>query len=113
MKGAFGSDNRYRWSREDNKELVYCWMISSPNRRGFRKRLYDVYHQRNPGSEATEQLLAGQVRAVIKWKVFSDIELEEICRGLVANAGATQLSNEGESPLTNMSTSVHESDVRT
>ena len=111
QRGAFGGDNRYRWSREDNKELVYCWMMSSPDRRGFRKRLYDVYHQRNPGSEATEQLLAGQVRAVIKRKVFSDVELEEVRRGLVANAGATQLSNEGESPLTNMSTSVHESDV--
>ena len=48
---------------------------------------------------------------MIKQKIFSDVELEEIRRGLVANAGATQLSNEGESPLTNMSTSVHESEV--
>ena len=76
------TDKRHRWNRGDNKELIICWMMSSPNRWGFRRRMYDVYHERHPDSGASEQLLAGQVWAVLKHKVFSELELEEIRRGL-------------------------------
>ena len=80
--GASVTDKRHRWSREDNKELIICWMMSSPDHRGFRRRLYDVYYERHPESWASEQLWAGQVQAMLKRKVFSDLELEEIHRGL-------------------------------
>ena len=80
--GASVTDKRHRWSREDNKELIICWMMSSPDHQGFRRRLYDVYHERNPESGASEQLLAGLVRAMLKRKVFSNLEFEEIRQGL-------------------------------
>ena len=80
--GASVTDKRHRWSREDNKKLIIFLMMSSPNHWGFRRRMYDVYHERHSDSGASEQLLAGQVRAVLKCKVFSELELEEIRRGL-------------------------------
>ena len=76
------ADRRHRWGREDNKELVMCLLRSSPDHRGFRKRLNDIYHEKHPESDVSEQLLTGQIRSVLKCKVFSDLEIEEFRREL-------------------------------
>jgi len=71
-------DKRRKWQHDDNKELISCWLLSNPDQRGFRKRLLNVWNQRNPDRPASEQLLAGQVRAVLQRKEFSDLEIEEM-----------------------------------
>ena len=67
--------------------------------------MYDIYHERHPESDASEQLLAGQVRAVLKRKVFSDLELEEFRRQLEPSSSlASDLPN---SPLLQIEPQAH------
>ena len=75
-------DKRQKWQHDDNKELISCWLLSNPSLRGFHKRLHSLWTERNPDRLASEQLLAGQVRAVLQRKEFSHLELDELCRGL-------------------------------
>ena len=79
---AQSRDKRQTWQHEDNKELITCWLLFNSNQRGFLKRLHPLWTERNPGRSASEQLLAGQVRAVLQRKEFSDLELDELRRGL-------------------------------
>ena len=72
------ADKRRKWRHEDNRELIICWVLSNPNQRGFRKRLLSLWSQRNPDKPTTEQLLAGQLRAIQQRKEFSELEIEEI-----------------------------------
>jgi len=111
QRRTVGNDKKHKWSREDNKELICCWMLSSPERRGFRKRLYDIYQDRNPETEATEQLLAGQVRSVIIRKVFSDVELEEFRRDLHICVQDTQGETESSFSPTDLPITSHISEV--
>ena len=111
QRRTVGNDKKHRWSREDNKELICCWMLSSPERRGFRKRLYDIYQDRNPETEATEQLLAGQVRSVITRKVFSDVELEEFRRDLHICVQDTQSETESSFSPTDLPITSHITEV--
>jgi len=57
-------DKRVKWTREDNKEAISCWLLSSPDNRGFRKRMLAIWKDRNPGMVISEQVLAGQVNSV-------------------------------------------------
>ena len=75
-----------------------CWLRSSPGQRGFRKRMYDIYHGQNPETTASEPLLAGQIRSVLNCKVFSELELEEFRREL-ASGSSVVVDSPDSSPL--------------
>jgi len=75
-------NKRQRWQHEENKELITCWLLSNSSQRGFRKRLHSLWTERNPGRPTSEQLIAGQVRAVLQRREFSDLEIEELRRDL-------------------------------
>ena len=76
---ARSSSIKHRWTRQENDELLYCYFTVDPDTRGYRARLFDLWHERNPGHEDfTEQRLAGQVSSIVRRKVFSQLELEEI-----------------------------------
>ena len=58
---------RLGWSKEDKKRLFECYITSEPERRGYRKRLLDLWKARNIDNElteVTEQRLADQVRQI-------------------------------------------------
>ena len=58
---------RLGWSKEHNKRLFECYIRSEPERRGYRKRLRDLWKARkinNELTEVTEQRLADQVRQI-------------------------------------------------
>ena len=58
---------RLGWSKEDNKRLFECYIRSEPKRRGYGKRLLDLWKARNTNNkltEVTDQRLADQVRQI-------------------------------------------------
>ena len=75
---------KHHWTRTENEELMFCYYTSHPNVRGFRKRLYDLWHERNTDSiysSFSEQKLCGQVRSLQKREYFTSVELNrlELC----------------------------------
>ena len=72
---------RLGWSKEDNKRLFECYIRSEPERRGYRKRLLDLWKARNINNELTElteQRLADQVRQIKNKKWLETVKQEEI-----------------------------------
>ena len=72
---------RLGWSKEDNKRLFECYIRSDPERRGYRKRLLDLWKARNINNElteVTEQRLANQVRQIRNRKWLETVDQEEI-----------------------------------
>jgi len=76
---ARSSSIKHHWTHQENAELLYCYFTVDPGTRGYQARLFDLLHERSPGHEDfTEQRLAGQVSSIMRRKVFSQLELEEI-----------------------------------
>ena len=72
---------RLEWSKEDNKRLFECHIRSEPERRGYRKRLVDLWKTCNINkelTEVTEQRLADQVWQIKNKKWLETVEQEEI-----------------------------------
>ena len=70
---------RRKWTREQNKEIWKCYSQSNPLERGYRRRMHDIWQDRNNPPE-TEQRLADQVRNIKAKNWLSKIEREEIER---------------------------------
>ena len=70
---------RRKWNKEDNIELWKCYLLSDPQRRGYRKRMATLWHERG-NEETTEQRLADQQRAISKREWLTQTEREEIRR---------------------------------
>lgn len=67
---------RLVWSKEDNKRLFECYIRIEPEKRGYRKRLFDLSKAHNTDdelAEVTEQRLADQVRISIRrgWRLWN------------------------------------------
>ena len=75
--------SRHKWTREENIELLRCYYASAPDERGYASRLHHQWCGRNPTKTWGEQRLAGQVRSILRRKVFTDIELESFKSELV------------------------------
>lgn len=75
---------RKRWSRNENKEAWRCYIMSNPEVRGYRKRMYNIWNERD-NTPLTEQRLADQVNNIKKTKWLSEQEREEIERLLIPN----------------------------
>ena len=72
---------RLGWSTEDNRQLFECYIRSEPERRGYRKRMLDLWVDRNTNdelNEVSEQRLADQVRQIKIKKWLENVEQEEI-----------------------------------
>ena len=72
---------RLEWSKEDNRRLFECYIRSEPERRGYRKRMRDLWIARNTNEElnkVSEQRLADQVRQIKIKKWLENVEQEEI-----------------------------------
>ena len=76
---ATASRTRITWTKELNKLAMKCYLMSEPSKRGFRKRMLNVW--RDIGVfEIDEQKLAGQVLAIKNNGWLSNLEIEEIKR---------------------------------
>ncbi|KAJ7332672.1 hypothetical protein JRQ81_014852, partial [Phrynocephalus forsythii] len=57
-----------------------CYYRAEPEKRGYQKWMHQLWKQEYPNSKITELRLADQRRHIIRNKVFSKVELEEIQR---------------------------------
>jgi len=97
------STGKHHWTRLENEELSSCYYSSQPSVRGYRKCLYDIWHQRN-GSNAiystfNEQKLCGQAQSLLKRKYFTDVELRLLESRIMDNMRATSAMVEPPSLL--------------
>ena len=58
VMGPTEARSRKRWMKDENKEIWRCYILSDPAMRGYRKRLHNIWHERNNAPQ-TEQRLAG------------------------------------------------------
>ena len=72
---------RRKWSQEENRTVMECFYLSSPKRRGYRKRMHELW-KRKGTFDITEQRLIDQKANIIKKEWLSGIELEEIRRNI-------------------------------
>lgn len=69
--------NRRKWTQEENRIVMECFFRSDPAKYGFRKRMYNIWQERNM-FPVTEQRLLDQKQNIIKKGWLSKLELEEI-----------------------------------
>ena len=79
--GPTEARSRKKWTKDENKEIWRCYRMSDPAMRGYRKRIHNIWHERNNAPQ-TEQRLADQFRGIMKNNWLSAIEREEIERQL-------------------------------
>ena len=75
------NQQRIKWQKKDNRLLFECYIQSQPEVLGYRKRLVNIWRERNPRKDLqgiTEQRLADQVRQIKKKKWLETVEQEEI-----------------------------------
>ena len=78
-RGVGEGVKRKKWEKSVNKVVYECYLRSDPKKRGFRKRLKQIWDERGV-FEVTEQRLADQARAIKVNNWLSDLEIEEIAR---------------------------------
>ena len=65
------------WTREANQLALHCYFRSNPTHKGYRKRMMEIW-QEHSNFQTTSQILALQVRTIIKKGWLSDLEMIEI-----------------------------------
>jgi len=70
---------RHVWTKAEQIILMECYYDSNPTVFGYVKRLHDHWIMKNM-ENYSQQHLADQARSIIRRKVLSEIELEEIHR---------------------------------
>ena len=73
--------SRKRWTKDEIKEIWRCYIMGDPARRWYRKRMHNIWHERNTTPQ-TEQRLPDQIWGIMKNSWLSVIEGEEIERQL-------------------------------
>ena len=81
VPGRHPTTARIRWSKETNKLVMKCYLMSQPNEWGYRRRMLDIWDSHG-GARVNEQRLADQVRVIIKKGWLTELEIEEIERGI-------------------------------
>ena len=84
---------RMKWTKEINKPVMKCYIKSSLNRRGYRKRTMAIWSEEGI-CEITEQRLACQARAVKTNGWLSAVEIEEIQRQIAVESNRALSSAE-------------------
>ena len=80
---------RKKWTRIENEVAMESYLRIEPEKRGYRKRLADLWRQ-NDMVEISEQRLMNQIRQIKKKGWFSQLEIERIKRRIMDNGECTE-----------------------
>ena len=77
---SYTKEKTTKWTKQVNKELYRMYLQSEPERKGYIKRLAEIWNSNNNESpkEMTEKHLAEQVRNFKKKKLLNDEEIKSI-----------------------------------
>ena len=81
-KWATETTRRKKWTQKENLEVMRCYFLSEPKKRGYRKRMHSIWQQRNPSAPVSEQRLADQRHVINRAGTFTPVEIENIQRQL-------------------------------
>ena len=76
-QNAGSANQRAKYSRQDNIKIMECYYISEPSKRGYMKRMGQLWRDRG-GMNVTDQRLTDQARAIIKKGWLTNVELLQI-----------------------------------
>jgi len=79
------------WSEGEVAELIYCYFLSKPEVRNYRKRMHSIWIERGNDAGMSEQHLADQRAAVMRKKRVSTEKLEQL-RKTAIEIGSRQRS---------------------
>ena len=68
-----------KWNKDENKVAIECYLKSDPTRRGYRKRMHNIWIDKT-SINISEQRLADQVNQIKKKGWLTELEIEEIKR---------------------------------
>jgi hypothetical protein len=80
----------------DNRDVMKCYYAAIPSKRGYRKRMHELWLAKYPGSMVTEQRLADQCNVILKRNLLTPVELEELQRATAEAALLAERHNEEE-----------------
>ena len=86
---------RKQWTREDNRTVMECYFASEPNKRGYRKRMVNIWRSRNL-AQVSERLL-DQVRQIRTKGWITELEMAEIKRQMANESNRGDNERQGES----------------
>eukprot|EP00795_Rhopilema_esculentum_P003281 gene3280-biopygen1499 len=95
-ESTVGSRTRNQWTREDNRTVMECYVASEPNKRGYRKRMVNIWRSRNL-AQVSEQRLLDQVRQIRLKGWITELEMEEIKRQKTIEGNRGDDESQGES----------------
>ena len=82
-----------KWTTSENKDLMKCFCAAEPSKRGFQKRMYQLWLAKYPESMVDEQRLANQRRVIINHNLLTQVELEKLQRNIAEHpAQAVELN---------------------
>ena len=87
-------NTRKKWTRVENEVAMECYLRSEPEKRGYRKRVAELWRQKDM-AEISEQRLMDQIRQIKKKGWLSQLEIERIKRNIVEKeVGGESAGNE-------------------
>ena len=98
-KWATGTKStRRKWTQEDNRCVMACYYQSQPEIRGYRKRMHAIWREQYGETGVSEQRLQDQKRTIIKNKLLSPLELQQLQTITKSNSQRKIPSTPEESP---------------
>ena len=70
---------RRKWTSQENKIVMECYLLSEPKIRGYRKRMLSLWQQKGM-SWVSEQRLVDQANTICKNSWMTKLEIEELKR---------------------------------
>ena len=75
---------RRKWTREENKIFMECYLLSEPKTRGYRKRMPSLWLQKGM-FWVSEQRLVDQANTIRRDSWMTELEIEELERKLTGS----------------------------
>ena len=94
---------RHNWTIEENVKVMECFYMSNPTKRGYRKRMHELWNSVFPEFVVSEQRLLDQKTAIVNGQFLSTMELEHIQSRVCGTPIADENNVEG-APVVSMAT---------
>ena len=79
---------RQKWTRQENKIVMECYLLNEPRIRGYRKRMSSLWLQKGM-FWVSEQRLADQANTIRRNSWMTELEIEELERKVTGSDSVT------------------------
>ena len=75
---------RRKWTSQENKIVMECYLLSEPKIRGYRKRMLSLWQQKGM-SWVSKQRLVDQANTICKNSWMTELEIKELERKVIVS----------------------------